>query len=182
MDCKKVQSIAVPMIYVESLAKTTRPPLLQLCMALRMPSESSPPETGTTHSLLRAFGDGKGTRGCIGLGVTVGRVEPMQWGLPLPLHPLTTSLSLPCPLSLLPLPPLSFPGEGRAVASARSGSRERSFMVLEWGDLQPHAPTRPLYRWAAHLLAVAVMGVVISVHQQLHPAARNFIVVVMFMF
>lgn len=61
MDLRKVQSMAVPMVYVAFSLNTTWPPLLQSLKADRMYSESSEPSPFvlTTHSFV--LFDGLGT-------------------------------------------------------------------------------------------------------------------------
>lgn len=65
MDLRKVQSIAVPMVYVAFSLNTTCPPLLQSLNAERMFSESSEPSlfVCTTHCFVLTGGFGTGTLG-----------------------------------------------------------------------------------------------------------------------
>lgn len=76
IDLRKVQSMAVPIVYVAFSLNTTWPPLLQSSNADRMCSESSEPSpfVWTTHCLVLTGGFGTGTLGCTGEGTTWGRV------------------------------------------------------------------------------------------------------------
>lgn len=75
IDLRKVQSMAVPIVYVAFSLNTTWPPLLQSSNADRMCSESSEPSpfVWTTHCLVLTGGFGTGTLGCTGEGTTWGR-------------------------------------------------------------------------------------------------------------